>query len=165
MADDVMDWDSAYRGEAVFEGPPPWNIGEPQPELATLIDSGAISGAVLDAGCGHAELGLTLAARGHDVVGIDLSPGDEIMLILLPSPGALLEPPGFPDDDQGGTVFCPGDTNGDGVVNVNDLNKVLSKWNQSVTPGTEGDVTGNGTVNVDDLNQVLAHWGEVCFPV
>ncbi len=74
MADDVMDWDSAYRGEAVFEGPPPWNIGEPQPELATLIDSGAISGAVLDAGCGHAELGLTLAARGHDVVGIDLSP-------------------------------------------------------------------------------------------
>ncbi|BBZ64862.1 hypothetical protein MINS_02910 [Mycolicibacterium insubricum] len=74
MADDVMDWDSAYRGEAVFEGPPPWNIGEPQPELATLIDSGAISGAVLDAGCGHAELGLALAARGHDVVGIDLSP-------------------------------------------------------------------------------------------
>ncbi|ORA64316.1 SAM-dependent methyltransferase [Mycolicibacterium insubricum] len=69
-----MDWDSAYRGEAVFEGPPPWNIGEPQPELATLIDSGAISGAVLDAGCGHAELGLALAARGHDVVGIDLSP-------------------------------------------------------------------------------------------
>lgn len=74
MADDVMDWDSAYRGEAVFEGPPPWNIGEPQPELAALIDSGAMTGTVLDAGCGHAELGLTLAARGHQVVGIDLSP-------------------------------------------------------------------------------------------
>lgn len=59
-----MDWDSAYRGEAVFEGPPPVNIGELQPELATPIDSGAISGAVLDAGCGHAELGLALAARG-----------------------------------------------------------------------------------------------------
>ncbi|MCA9282125.1 MAG: hypothetical protein H6812_06885 [Phycisphaeraceae bacterium] len=102
---------------------------------------------------------------GPEFVGIDLSPGDEIMVILRPAPGALPELPGFPDDDQGGTVFCPGDTNGDGVVNVNDLNKVLSKWNQSVTPGTEGDVTGNGTVNVDDLNQVLAHWGEVCFPV
>lgn len=75
MADEVMDWDSAYRGEGEnFEGPPPWNIGEPQPELAALIDAGEITGTVLDAGCGHAELGLALAAKGHEVVGIDLSP-------------------------------------------------------------------------------------------
>ena len=37
MASDVMDWDSAYRQEAGFAGPPPWNIGEPQPELAAII--------------------------------------------------------------------------------------------------------------------------------
>src|ERR1700722_8140949 len=36
MANEVMDWDSAYRQEAGFDGPPPWNIGEPQPELAAL---------------------------------------------------------------------------------------------------------------------------------
>lgn len=73
MGIEVMDWDDAYRGEGKFEGPPPWNIGEPQPELAALIEAGQITGTVLDAGCGHAELALALAARGHTVVGIDLS--------------------------------------------------------------------------------------------
>lgn len=74
MASEVMDWDSAYKQEGAFPGPPPWNIGEPQPELAALIRDGKISGDVLDAGCGHAELALTLAAKGSTVVGIDLSP-------------------------------------------------------------------------------------------
>ena len=74
MTNDVMDWDSVYREEGVFEGPPPWNIGEPQPELAALIDAGKIRSDVLDAGCGYAELSLELAARGYTVVGIDLTP-------------------------------------------------------------------------------------------
>lgn len=74
MDNDVLDWDNVYRGEGGFDGPPPWNIGEPQPELAALIDAGDITGTVLDAGCGHAEFGLTMAARGNTVVGVDLSP-------------------------------------------------------------------------------------------
>jgi FlgD Ig-like domain len=36
----------------------------------------------------------------------DLSPGDEIMVILRPAPGALPELPGFPDDDRSVT-FSP----------------------------------------------------------
>ncbi|AZP82750.1 class I SAM-dependent methyltransferase [Mycobacterium avium] len=73
-SDQVMDWDSAYREQAHFEGPPPWNIGEPQPELAALIEQGKFRSDVLDAGCGFAELSLALAARGYTVVGIDLTP-------------------------------------------------------------------------------------------
>src|ERR1700759_533424 len=73
-SDEVMDWDGAYRGEGNFAGPPPWNIGEPQPELAALHRDGKFRSDVLDAGCGHAELSLTLAADGYTVVGIDLSP-------------------------------------------------------------------------------------------
>ena len=69
-----MDWDSVYREEGEFEGPPPWNIGEPQPELATLIAAGKFRSDVLDAGCGFAELSLALAAEGYTVVGIDLTP-------------------------------------------------------------------------------------------
>lgn len=71
---DVLDWDGAYRGESAFEGPPPWNIGEPQPELAALHEAGKFRSDVLDAGCGHAELSLALAADGYTVVGMDLSP-------------------------------------------------------------------------------------------
>jgi len=74
MASDVMDWDSAYRQQGAFEGPPPWNIGEPQPELAALIAAGKVRSDVLDAGSGYAELSLALAADGYTVVGIDLTP-------------------------------------------------------------------------------------------
>jgi SAM-dependent methyltransferase len=69
-----MDWDSAYRHEAGFEGPPPWNIGEPQPELAALAAAGKFRSDVLDAGCGYAELSLALAADGYTVHGVDLTP-------------------------------------------------------------------------------------------
>ncbi|CQD22080.1 thiopurine S-methyltransferase (tpmt) superfamily protein [Mycobacterium lentiflavum] len=72
--DEVMDWDSAYREQGEFKGPPPWNIGEPQPELAALIAAGKFHSDVLDAGCGVAELSLTLAAQGYTVVGVDLTP-------------------------------------------------------------------------------------------
>ncbi|MBS9535448.1 class I SAM-dependent methyltransferase [Mycobacterium sp. M1] len=71
---EVMDWDDVYRGQGGFEGPPPWNIGEPQPELAAVIAAGQVRSDVLDAGCGVAELSLALAAQGHTVVGVDLTP-------------------------------------------------------------------------------------------
>jgi SAM-dependent methyltransferase len=74
MASEVIDWDGAYKGEGHFEGPPPWNIGEPQPELAKLIADGKVTGTVLDAGCGYAELSLALASQGLTVVGIELTP-------------------------------------------------------------------------------------------
>jgi SAM-dependent methyltransferase len=74
MANEVTDWDSVYRQQGVFEGPPPWNIGEPQPELAALVRAGKVRSDVLDAGCGYAELSLALAAEGYTVVGVDLTP-------------------------------------------------------------------------------------------
>ncbi|MGH3561250.1 MAG: class I SAM-dependent methyltransferase, partial [Mycobacterium sp.] len=74
MTNEVMDWDSVYREQGQFAGPPPWNIGEPQPELAALISDGKVRSDVLDVGCGYAELSLALAAAGYTVVGIDLTP-------------------------------------------------------------------------------------------
>jgi SAM-dependent methyltransferase len=73
MANEVMDWEGAYRQEGEFEGPPPWNIGEPQPELAALAAAGKFRSDVLDAGCGYAELSLALAADGYTVHGVDLT--------------------------------------------------------------------------------------------
>ncbi|MGA3255762.1 MAG: class I SAM-dependent methyltransferase, partial [Mycobacterium sp.] len=74
MSSVLPDWDSVYREQGRFEGPPPWNIGEPQPELAALMAAGKFRSDVLDAGCGFAELSLALAAEGYTVLGVDLTP-------------------------------------------------------------------------------------------
>jgi SAM-dependent methyltransferase len=69
-------FENAYRGEAAELGlgtRPPWSIGEPQPELAALIEQGKFHGDVLDVGCGEAEIDLYLAKRGFTTVGLDLS--------------------------------------------------------------------------------------------
>ena len=70
-------FDAAYRGEAEAMGAgarPPWSIGEPQPEIAALIDAGKFHGDVLDAGCGEAAVSMYLAERGFTTVGLDQSP-------------------------------------------------------------------------------------------
>lgn len=69
-------FESAYRGDGpTFAGMrPPWSIGEPQPEIAKLIDAGKFHGEVLDAGCGEAATSLYLAERGFTTVGLDQSP-------------------------------------------------------------------------------------------
>jgi 2-heptyl-1-hydroxyquinolin-4(1H)-one methyltransferase len=68
-------FENAYRGEVPDMGPkPPWSIGEPQPELASLIERGKFHGDVLDVGCGEAAISLHLAERGYTTVGLDLSP-------------------------------------------------------------------------------------------
>ncbi|SOJ57828.1 Ubiquinone biosynthesis O-methyltransferase [Mycobacterium simulans] len=74
MSPELLDWEEVYKGQGAFAGPPPWNIGEPQPELAALIAAGKVRSDVLDAGCGFAELSLALAADGYTVVGIDITP-------------------------------------------------------------------------------------------
>jgi cyclopropane fatty-acyl-phospholipid synthase-like methyltransferase len=60
--------------DASYLGTPPWDIGRPQPVFAALLEEGAISGRVLDAGCGTGEHTLMVAARGIDATGIDASP-------------------------------------------------------------------------------------------
>jgi len=68
-----IDFEEIYRDRVDGRGVP-WDIGEPQPALAELVDMGWCRGQILDIGCGTGELGLALAARGHSVTGLDLAP-------------------------------------------------------------------------------------------
>ncbi len=56
---------------------------------------------------------------------------------------------------------CPGDTNGDNIVNFTDLNTVLADFGLSGM-GLPGDVDGDGVVNFTDLNGVLSNFGQPC---
>ncbi|MFG0262503.1 MAG: hypothetical protein ACF788_08950 [Novipirellula sp. JB048] len=57
------------------------------------------------------------------------------------------------------TGCCAGDANGDGSVDLADLNLVLANFG---TTTTVGDVTGDGVVDLADLNLVLANFGTNC---
>ena len=57
-------------------------------------------------------------------------------------------------------VGCPGDCNGDGVVNVLDLLDLLSQWGM---PGS-CDFDADGVVAVPDLLALLANWDTGCPP-
>src|SRR5262245_15119930 len=61
-------WDASYH-----DGPPPWDIGQPQPAIVRLASEGGFAGAVLDAGCGTGENALHLASLGLRVLGVDVA--------------------------------------------------------------------------------------------
>ncbi len=60
--------------ETAYEGSPTWDIGRPQPAIVRLEEVGAISGTVLDVGCGTGENTLFLCESGHSALGVDLAP-------------------------------------------------------------------------------------------
>ena len=54
----------------------------------------------------------------------------------------------------------PGDANGDGRVDVNDLTIVLTNFGKTGTSWTQGEFTGDGTVDINDLTIVLSNFGK-----
>jgi probable HAF family extracellular repeat protein len=55
--------------------------------------------------------------------------------------------------------YHPGDANGDGRVDINDLTIVLANYNQTGLGWAEGEFTGDGTVDINDLTIVLNNYG------
>lgn len=98
-------------------GPPPWEVGGPQPALRDVALAGGLHGTVLDVGCGTGEHALLAAGLGLAAVGVDRDPvalerareeaarrgldagfvvGDALDLAALPG---LLAPDGGPGTD------------------------------------------------------------------
>ncbi len=53
---------------------------------------------------------------------------------------------------------CPGDLNGDRVVNESDLGTLLASWQA----GADGDLDGDGDTDESDLGILLANWLRTC---
>jgi len=52
-------------------------------------------------------------------------------------------------------LSIPGDVNGDGVVNIDDIFFILGHWGEA---GGPGDANGDGIVNIDDVFFILGCW-------
>lgn len=64
------DWNASYA-----TGDLPWDTGTPDEHLVALVEGGVIApGRALDIGCGTGTNARWLAARGFDVVGVDVAP-------------------------------------------------------------------------------------------
>lgn len=64
------------------------------------------------------------------------------------------------------TARLSGDTDGDGVVGISDLDFLLANWGTAAVPGNTlaGEWTGDGVVGAQDLQVVLDHWGNTTPP-
>ena len=51
-----------------------------------------------------------------------------------------------------------GDANGDGRVDINDLNRVLANYDQTGMTWNQCDFNGDGRVDINDLNVVLTNY-------
>ena len=78
---------------------------------------------------------------------------------LVPQGGVLV--PAFNAVVVPGTL-CPGDADGSGRVDLDDLTTVLANFGSAVAPYGPGDGDGSGRVDFDDLTTVLANFGIVC---
>jgi hypothetical protein len=99
-----------------------------------------------------------------------VAPTDEVLLRFTigdRDPGSLVE---ALIDDVTVTVLgcdapsdCPGDLNGDGVINLEDLSQLLA--NYGLASGAEpddGDIDGDGDVDLADLSALLTVYGTSC---
>ena len=58
------------------------------------------------------------------------------------------------------TAILPGDANGDGRVDINDLTIVLAHYGQTGQTWAQGEFTGDGKVDINDLTIVLANYNQ-----
>ncbi|MCC6683151.1 MAG: PEP-CTERM sorting domain-containing protein [Phycisphaeraceae bacterium] len=61
-------------------------------------------------------------------------------------------------------TYHPGDANGDGMVNLADLQILGDNWQSSTATWAEADFTGDGVVNLADLQIVGDNWGYGATP-
>lgn len=83
-----------------------------------------------------------------------------------PDAGAVMTGGGFEISGgfwAGAALPCPGDINGDGIVDLSDLAGLLSHYGvPSGASLADGDLDGDGDVDLTDLSVLLSNFGTDC---
>jgi hypothetical protein len=124
---------------------------------------------------GHFPLGVLVIETGTDVTVVDNhvnAEGNETIYVkeLIIEAGATFRTGDRVVWYESATVFgsvdgeidvlrdpCPGDGDGNGEVNIDDLLAVIGNF--SCSGDCDGDIDGNGIVNIDDLLMVISNFG------
>jgi hypothetical protein len=80
-------------------------------------------------------------------------------ILYFQAPGLMQSSAGFSLEIV--PVSCPGDTDRDSDVDVQDLTAVLARQGP-LHFGNDADLTGDGQVDIEDLTIVLANFGAAC---
>lgn len=135
-----------------------------KPSLVVLVLLGPC-GAILRAGA-QVEIQHGVVTCG----GVSAGNGD-VVALGQPIAGAVCSPSGSPEAcTHAGLVpmltpltNCPGDADGNNVVNFSDITSVLTYWGTTYPGSTgPGDADHEGAVNFADITGVLTHWGLMC---
>ncbi len=139
---------------------------DPDGALATLNTTTGVLTRIGDpAGVSNFVTGLAFRPEDGALFAIDAGFNDRLVQ-LDPSTGALIEGLGrLGIGGPSGLAFAetespaqPGDTNGDGRVDIRDLNAVRNHFGTAGV-GMNGDANGDALVNLTDLNLVRNHFG------
>lgn len=134
-----------------------------QPKILAVLKCVIIAMAFGTIECPAASLvGAALTSGGA------LQSGGTSLVLGQPLSGQLAGPSGSPLLSCGFIYLmppCPGDFNGDTIVNTFDLARFLSHFGQSVSQSPDAapaDFNIDGIVNTIDLADFLGHFGQVC---
>ncbi|MBI2824907.1 MAG: phosphodiester glycosidase family protein [Planctomycetia bacterium] len=96
----------------------------------------------------------------------------EVDSLLLTSSGSFLNPwsvfvdsiANNPNGDLSGLLPLNPDTNGDGVVDISDIQTIATNWLHTGPPPSAADANNDGVVDISDVQTIAAHWLEAWPP-
>ena len=133
---DIMEVDISYDGGSSWE----------------VLEVVGPTGDEVSGGWFNPSFQLTDVPNGTVVLRFTVADAGAGSVIEAALDGVKIEKPNCEDGPD-----CPGDLDGNGIVDVNDVLALISAWG-----GPDGDVNGDGTTNVDDVLIVLSVFGDPC---
>lgn len=112
----------------------------------------------------------TSTASQTACISVVVDPGAYTFVVTLDGligvPNPMVTPCGAPNQYLASlrtAPMCSGDANGDGTVDFNDINAVITNWLADYSPGSgPGDADSGGNVNFGDINAVIVNWLSSC---